>query len=213
MTVPVECPEMVDTLVLVYASMTTSRTTKDPAAGARHETCLDLLRRLPSVRVSAIAWLEYTRLLRPDEYQRMEPILRKVVVERLDRPIVEFAGELLRKRRATEHVCPRCLGSDRSETCAKCGKRYSAQQRLNDALIVSTAQVLETVETLWSFDGGVHELGRYCASCQVRRPQSDTPLLDPEENRALAAASGTSRLVSVPPSSLGTAAADDDEPG
>jgi hypothetical protein len=56
MTSPVESPEMVDTMVLVLASMTTVKASRDPATQVMHQTSLDLLRRLPVVRVSAIAW-------------------------------------------------------------------------------------------------------------------------------------------------------------
>jgi len=199
MTSPVESPEMVDTMVLVLASMTTVKASRDPATQVMHQTSLDLLRRLPVVRVSAIAWCEFLRLLKPDEEKRMSPILQKVVVERVDRPIVEFAARLLNDRRNAEAICDRCLGSERSEKCTKCGKVYSAQQRLNDALIVSTANVLETVETLWSFDKGAIELGRYCNSCSVQRPQSDLPLLEYAANKR-------PHLASVPPSEFGMTA-------
>jgi predicted nucleic acid-binding protein len=210
---PVESPEMVDTQVLVYASMATARTSRDPGIQGMHQTSLDLLHRLPVIRVSVIAWFEFIRLLRTEDEKRMAALLEKVVVERVDRPIVEFAATLLKERRAAEKVCDCCLGSARSEKCTKCGKAYSAQQRLNDALIVSTANVLETVKTLWSFDRGVLELGTYCKLCDVQRPQSDIPLFDPEANPAIGASLKRSHLASVPVSQLGTEARDDKASG
>lgn len=209
MTGSVEHPEMVDTQVLIYASLPTRRPSRDPGLQALHQTSLTLLRRLPVVRVSAIAWLEYLRLLKPDERKTMQPVLDKIVVERVDRRVAEYADELLRHRREKESVCERCLSTVRSAKCPKCGRSYSAQQRLNDALIVATAEVIETVKTLYSYDSGVLELGSFCKSCRVERPQSDTPLLDPAANRALASAISGPRLVTV--SDLGTPADDDSD--
>jgi hypothetical protein len=117
MTALVEHPEMVDTQVLIYASLPTRKSSRDPGLLALHQTSLTLLRRLPVVRVSAIAWLEFLRLLRPDERKAMQPVLEKVVVERVDRRIAEFADELLRRRRDREAVCERCLGTSRSAQC------------------------------------------------------------------------------------------------
>ena len=212
MTSAVDHPEMVDTQVLIYASLPTRKLTHDPGLLACNESSLSLVRRLPVVRISAIAWLEFLRLLKTDERKAMEPILQKVVVERVDRRVAEFANELLRHRREKEPVCERCLGTSRSAKCPKCGKVYSAQQRLNDALIVATAEVIETVKTLYSYDSGVLELANYCKSCSVERPQSDTPLLDPSANRALASAMGAPRLVTVPVSELGSPATEDSDP-
>jgi predicted nucleic acid-binding protein len=212
MTSSVDHPEMVDAQVLIYASLPTRKLTRDAGLLALHQTSLALVRRLPVVRVSAIAWLEFLRLLRTDERTAMETVLQKVVVERMDRRVAEFADELLRHRREKEAVCDRCLGTSRSAKCPKCGKFYSAQQRLNDALIVATAEVIESVKTLYSYDSGILELASYCKSCTIERPQSDTPLLDPATNRALASAIGTPHLASVPVSDLGSPASDDSDP-
>jgi hypothetical protein len=107
----------------------------------------------------------------------MAPILEKVVVEKVDVPIVEFANELILKRNgSTEGAgCLRCLSTKTSEKCAKCGRVYSAQQRLNDAIIVATAHTVATIETLWTYDGGVLELGKLASNCKCSNHRARPP--------------------------------------
>jgi len=211
MSAAVECGEMVDTQILIYATYTSAKKSKDAEITTRHQTSLELLQRLPAVRVSAVAWFEFLRGLRADERKKMEPILAKVVVERFDGPIAEVANELLLKRTGSREgpACMRCLSTKNSETCPKCSRTYSAQQRLNDAIIVATAQVIGTVDTLWSYDRGVIELGRFAADCKVSQPQSSTPLFDPQQNKAILTAIGGGAAPVIPFKKLGTKADDE----
>lgn len=177
--------QMLDTHILSLALSTSSE--GDPVRfREERQACEQLVRSLEGIRMSAIAWVEFLRAINRATGQPFSEALGELAtlvrVEAVDPRVSVRAAELLNKHRQREDVCRRCLNVDVVAPCPQCGSVASHQQRLNDAIIVATADVLEDVEVLYSFDGGVLELGTQVTGCEVRRPPNPHgPLWEEDE--------------------------------
>ena len=112
------------------------------------------------------------RGLRPAERARddVKAIFARFQVEAFDGSAADVAVKLLEKRNVEEKTCPRCLCSDLEHKCEGCGRTASSQQRVNDAVIVATADTRPDVSVLYAFDGGVLAFGPYVTRCRIERP-------------------------------------------
>jgi predicted nucleic acid-binding protein len=156
---------MVDTMVLSYAFVAEAPVDDDHKQ--KKQASQVLLMSMEVVRVSAITWIELCRVVEPES---LGPLREQILVEAVDAAIAEQAARILNKFRASEDVCRKCLSSTRSGRCA-CGRVVSRHQKVNDALILATAEQLAQVDTLFTYDGGILELGHY-VECDVRKPPS-----------------------------------------
>lgn len=169
---------MLDTQVLVYA-------VRKPRKGDSPET-VDLTRRSqalvhsqPTITISAITTMEFLRGVRPDEREAAEALLAKTEAEMVDHRVAEHAHRLMAKRVGSRRVCERCLGAHDEHPCKVCKRLVSNDQRLRDALIIATADLLPDVSTLYSFDGGVLAYTSDVNRVAIAKPASaDGPLFE-----------------------------------
>lgn len=103
----------------------------------------------------------------------------------VDASISMAAADILEKARNKGHLCPLCLNVIGASACKQCGQQVSRQQKTHDALIVATAAVLPDVNILYSYDGGVLELGKIVKDMKdmenltvMPPPSIDGPLFD-----------------------------------
>jgi predicted nucleic acid-binding protein len=133
------------------------------------------------VAISAITWFEFLRGARRghEDQDKVRALTAKLRILSLDPPMAAKADALMHARELRESICYVCLAGDKDKVCTKCGRKGAAVQRLNDALIVATAELTSDVTTLYSFDGGVLAYGEVVSSCTITKPQSQHgPLFD-----------------------------------
>lgn len=159
---------MVDTQILIYALRAArkgdSRDVKTLSLSSQH-----LLATHPRACVSAISVVEVLRGLKDDEAQTFTDLLRKIEVRAVSAPISIRAHELLSARGKAETLCSKCLNTLKASPCGKCQAQISRQQRLNDALIVATAEQARDVEVLYTNDNGVLSLAKFVSSLRIER--------------------------------------------
>lgn len=192
---------MVDTNVLIYAC---AHPRNDPLHRSLCEKSTILVKQLEIVRLSAITWMEYQRRAKPHEQERLRSFYTKLRVLSVDARIAQVAIDLIDRRGdKKEKFCSECLSAVAWAPCSACGRNKSAQQRLNDALVVATAECTGDVKTLYSFDGGVLSLGKHARDCIVRDPPNvHGDLWDPKVNPAFAAAAAAATAVTNPPGTV-----------
>jgi len=104
----------------------------------------------------------------------------KVVrTEVVDAAIASRAAALLKMSQRAPDVCKRCLGVVPPTACAHCGGQATKQRKLNDAMIVATAERRADVKCVYTTDGGMTHLGQF-ANVDVLEPPPA-----PSENLAL----------------------------
>jgi predicted nucleic acid-binding protein len=160
---------MLDANVMVYAAAELA----DPVQYSdMHRMQLASKRLLSSnadLSISAVAWAEVLRNVTPDRRKALEPYSSKMVVVPFDAQAAECAAALLDKYRRLEDVCDWCLGVKHGGPCKKCERSLSRQQKVNDAFIIAVADCQGDGAVLYSFDKGVHDMGRH-ARCKVLEP-------------------------------------------
>ncbi|WP_437762203.1 hypothetical protein WME77_29450 [Sorangium sp. So ce764] len=174
---------MIDTMVLAYAfqaegrNPVSKRQQKEHSAGldgmaAHHAASRLVLSRLATVRISAITVVEFRRGMRENEIAWFDNKLSGFEVLDISGPVATKASELLRLRvnGKGESSCYKCLGTKEEAVCGKCGLRVSSQRKLNDAIVVATAELSDKVQVLYSFDGGVHAFQKHLKQCLIRNP-------------------------------------------
>jgi predicted nucleic acid-binding protein len=172
--------EMVDTLVLIYGCR--RMTGKEDLA--HQQMCVtseDLLKRLDEINISAISWLEFLRGARgKEDPEKLQAVERKLRVLATDAAIARKANDLLTKREIQQKTCFVCLASALDKPCTKCGKNGSAVQRVNDAILVATAELTVDITVLYSFDGGVLAYSGVVSRCAIKQPAHPAgPLFEP----------------------------------
>lgn len=122
--------------------------------------CRDLIAVEETVLVSAVAWFELCNV--PDNTgttldARLGRLSRHIIVEPLTIEAAERAAALgaFRER----GICPKCLAHAETKNCDGCGREVGKALRLNDALIVAHAEVLDEVTKLFTYDEQMITLG------------------------------------------------------
>src|SRR5262245_47581245 len=169
-------PVMVDTALLFYAAkIPASRKPLPPEDEARiadmQRGSREALAELDDIRISAMSYLEFTRNLSEPERRRIAPMLGKLDPMPVDARVSDRAAELLRAHRRSPDVCPRCLVSTHSRSCTACGLRRVGADRIQDFIILATADVTPDVLVLLTFDRGMIEIGRSLSNVRVESPQ------------------------------------------
>src|SRR5690242_5153173 len=117
---------MIDAMVFFYAIAAKPRKADEELAMERMSS-RTLIDSMELIRISAVTWAEITR--RPNERERkeIEKLAGRIAVEAFDVRAAARAGELLRKLRAAEVLCDRCLTSKKpGGPCKVCGLTKSA---------------------------------------------------------------------------------------
>ncbi len=168
--------EMVDTMVLIYG-MRTARPKDAPAVLSMMQKSKHLLRQYSPLRVSVISTLEFLRGLKPADEAAARPLLDGLMGEAVSPAAAQRASDLLSKRVYTKHACHECSNLLVGHPCKKCGKHVASVQRMNDALITATAEVLEDVDILYTFDRGILDFAGDVTNLRIMEPPSiDGPL-------------------------------------
>lgn len=166
---------MVDTNVLLNAMFSAGGVTPDdPERADQLWRSEQLVESAEHVAVSAITWFEARRLLDDEQAAALLKWRGRIEIVAFDARAAERAAELIQVARSERGtMCPRCLGNRRPIVCKVCGNQSSKQQRTHDVLIAATAAVDPRIRTLYSFDGGVADLGRYLEKeLEIRVPPS-----------------------------------------
>lgn len=177
--------QMIDTMVLVYALAHRPSATTPPGPLTRlREASYALVSRMKPIRFSAVSWMEVLRTTRDSDYVTIASLLRHIDILPVDTAIAARAAELIKIRGSSGSFCDGCLHIRKGvNACPKCSRNYSPKHALNDALILATAEKTERVTTLYTFDGGLIELGKHAEGCVVLRPgHPHGPLFDPNSN-------------------------------
>ena len=170
---------MVDTNVLVYATRR-PRAKDAPEVADLTRRAKHLIAKLDPIRISSISMLEFLRGLRADEQEAGAELLSRTEAEAVDAVIATRANELLTRRVSSLPACALCFNAKTAATCKGCKRLVGAEQRLRDALIVATADILRDVDVLYTFDGGVIAFGEDAKGVSIQRPDSaDGPLFNP----------------------------------
>lgn len=173
---------MIDTMIMILA-LRVSSDSKNADLKERRAICLDVIGRLKTVHISSISWFEYQRGRRPEEEAALSKWQNKLFIHPVTAPVAEHAAELMRKYRAGGGVCTKCLNSRKSTICKVCGGKRSATARINDALILSTAQLSTDVDTLYTLDDALLELSGHLPNSKASLPPGrHGPLFEAIEN-------------------------------
>jgi predicted nucleic acid-binding protein len=186
---------MVDTNVVIYA-MRTAKTSDKPDLRTMLTMSTDLLRRLDTIRISAITHVEVMRALRPSERANhaVQALFRRLYVMPVTGAAAERAVELLAQRNANEKVCPRCLSAEKDHPCPKCNRVVASHQRVSDAMIAATADTYDHDCVLYAFDSGVLAFKPYVKRCSIEKPhESYGPLFEGTQTAALLPEAGEER--------------------
>jgi predicted nucleic acid-binding protein len=171
-------PVLLDTMVVIHAIR--PPTAKDPAkwVEARQRSQV-VIAKENDFRLSAVSVLEIERGLRPGEQGPWAKLVAGINVLSVTGAIALHAGELLRKKQGQSSTCIKCLNAKDSHVCAKCNSLVSVQRNLHDALIAATADLHESIDTLYSADGGVLAFADFVAGARIiGLPNADGPLFE-----------------------------------
>jgi predicted nucleic acid-binding protein len=162
---------MIDTMVLIYATRGVRPNDPDHRK-AMIEASIDLVDHSPVLIVSALTIVEYMRGLRPtDDAKRVQDILARSTSLAVDGRVAKRAADLLQQRlRAPPSACVECLALMSDKGCATCKRMGSGYQRINDALIVATADLAKDVDVLHTFDGPMMKYAEFVTGCTILRP-------------------------------------------
>lgn len=162
---------MVDTNVLALAFRIIGPKDR-PETREWHDASQQLLKRMPVIRVCAIAWMEFVRGLRPPEKEAERRLYGKIQVEVVDGAVSDRAVRLLAARNLREGLCPHCRNALKATPCPRCHRLISSKQNLNDAIVVATAEILEDVDVLYCYDDGIKDFEQHLApgSCRLAQP-------------------------------------------
>lgn len=178
-------PVMVDTQILIYAlHVPAKKDTQEKRAlslSSQH-----LLQKNPKACVSVLSVLEVLRGATPDEQKGFTAMLRNLDVRAVLTPIAVRAHELLATRSAKEKVCRKCLNALNATPCGKCEQLISRQQRLNDSLILATAEHAPDVDVLYTNDNGILAMSDLARDVRVEQLplDADGPLFKPVHSKA-----------------------------
>lgn len=171
---------MVDTLVLGYAIFAPAVSdSADSRAQNMREDSRALLNQLQIIHISAITWIELRRMrrLHPNDQALLAEYKRRFYIHPVDPAIAESSADLLENFVKTPGVCPRCFSFKGSDPCPKCKAMRSRTSRINDAIVVATANEVTQVEALYTYDGGMLVMAKDVSGCKVMRPpHRDGPL-------------------------------------
>ena len=173
MSEPIEPRCMIDTNVLQYAIFgAVGYPGTRPDHRLLFDSSLDLVRRLKRIRISAITWSEINRNIRKPHFTVIREWQMRMIVVPVTEEIATLAAALLSVKTGQERTCPRCLNSLQTAPCKACNAVLPKSSHLADALILSTAEIRNDVEVLYSLDGGVKSYvdQGHVHNCVVRRP-------------------------------------------
>ena len=129
----------------------------------------------PEIRLSAVALLEILRTQRKKS-DALLSLLQRVNVAEVTADIAYRAAEIIDAMVASKKVCVHCLApSGEGVLCKQCGRTVAPAARVNDAIIVATAELTPGVTRLYTFDGGLLSLpehARLGLRVEVEEPTS-----------------------------------------
>ncbi len=172
-------PAMVDTQIPIYA-LRTPKTRDSQEARVLTLSAQRLMQTNPTACISSLSVLEVLRGLRAAEETAFRTMLRRLDVRAVTGPVAIRAHALLLARGPREGICPRCLSTVKSSPCGRCNALVSRQQRLNDALIVATAEHAPDVDVLYTNDDGMLAMNDFVTGLSIRRLplDADGPLFE-----------------------------------
>jgi hypothetical protein len=165
---------MIDSQVLVYALAHLHGSAPDENYADMAWRSFHLVDEVDGFAMSAVSWFEVLRCRRDEKQTELfNKWQGRIDILAVDARVAARAALLIEAARSAEVLCPRCLGVKASLTCIACGSQRSKQQRTHDTFIVAGAAVEPKITTLYSFDGGVLELGSFVdEEVRVREPPS-----------------------------------------
>jgi predicted nucleic acid-binding protein len=169
---------MVDTMLLVYALQAAQNLL--PRSAEHYDAAqasYELLLVTNELYVSAITWFEIHRNVTEPQRGLLVGWEKRLGVLPVDARVAGRAAEIIDAARRAEVMCTKCLTVVKVQKCSKCGVQRSGPQRINDILVVATADASASVGTLYSFDNGVICLGDFVKQVRVLRPPSMHPPL------------------------------------
>jgi predicted nucleic acid-binding protein len=179
-------PVLIDTQVFVYA-ICVPIVGEDEKLARLKLSAKQITAANADLVISSITMLEILRGLRGEALPDFNALMAKTRVEAITAATAERANELLRARGPNEVICEKCLGSVQMLPCSKCNRNISRAQKLNDALILATADTVPDITLLYSEDGGIHHMAAFARSKVERLPDPHGPLFAHEQRKREAA--------------------------
>jgi predicted nucleic acid-binding protein len=145
-------PPMIDSDVIIDAIDGAGGSSSDDACAA-----VELLKSCERFAVSAITTFEM--LHTTDEHQRKAYEDMRFDEYPVTWPVSKLAANIANHAREAGQICERCWAMLPPRTCGHCNSQVARQQRINDIMIVATAEV-NRVPFLYTRDSGMRELGK-----------------------------------------------------
>jgi predicted nucleic acid-binding protein len=163
---------MIDSQVLIYALAHAHGEAPDERYSEMAWRSFQLVNEADGFAMSAISWFEFLRVRRDEQQTTLfNKWQGRIEILPVDARVAARAAALIEAARSDGTLCPKCLGLKPPVTCTVCGSQRSKQQRTHDTFIVAGAAVEPKIKALYSFDGGVLELGEFVdTEVTVREP-------------------------------------------
>lgn len=107
--------------------------------------------------------------------QALRPWRSRIEIIQMDASVANRAAQIYTAARKSGKLCLKCFCFREPVHCKECGNQRGMSQRSNDIIMVATADVATDATVLYSWDGGVLELGAHVADVQVKRPPPPPP--------------------------------------
>jgi hypothetical protein len=167
---------MIDAVVMLHAlGVGTGKITSDARYWDDARASHHLVESADKLVISAITWYEILRGLTENQRGVLAPWRGRIDVLAVDAAVAKRAAEIYAESRKSSKVCPKCFTFIKPVHCDRCGNRRSVSQHSNDIVMVATADVAPEIRVLYTWDGGVLELGKTARKVDVRKPPPAPP--------------------------------------
>jgi hypothetical protein len=167
---------MMDAVVMVHAlGVGTGKITPDAPYWDDARASHHAVETSEKLVISAITWYEILRGLNESQRVALAPWRGRIEILAVDAAVAKRAAEIYAESRKSSKVCRKCFTFKKPVHCDVCGNQRSEPQRSNDIVMVATADVAPEIRVLYTWDGGVLELGKAARDVDVRNPPPAPP--------------------------------------
>lgn len=145
---------MVDTQVMIFGCRAQRASDRSDVKAACHNSRV-LLLQMSEIHINPVAWVEFKRALRKDEAESLTKLGPRIKLDEMNGAVSDSAAEFL-SARGQQAICRKCHNAIASNPCLVCGSKIAGHQRVVGAIITAHAET--NGMTLYSYDGGIHDL-------------------------------------------------------
>jgi len=174
---------MIDTMVLSFGITNPKDSGLDEELREKVRSSIFLIKNSgDNIAISSITWLELLRCLDKKQEKKCKSLLgNKIRIEGVDGRVAEKAVNLISEIQKSPDFCNKCLIPKKRENCKHCGLPTAGLSRINDLIIIATAEVNSDIKELYTYDEPMIKLQQYIKNCKISKPPScDGPLFEDE---------------------------------